>query len=165
MFVRIKNIKRQNYAYLVENRWTANGARQKVSRYLGRVVKPEKKTEKSAKEHLRIEDVRQYINDNDFKKIINDLVAVELFNHGVRNFDYNRGVLQINDGFLCTHTINELLNYKGDDENGVRLAELITGAGIKIEKDLFISLFEKLKIKREKKIAEAAKNEFKDFYY
>lgn len=36
MFIRNKKIKGLNYLYLVENRWTEKGSRQKVIAYLGK---------------------------------------------------------------------------------------------------------------------------------
>ena len=38
MFIRVKRIKGQPYAYQVTNEWTAKGPRQKVTSYLGRVI-------------------------------------------------------------------------------------------------------------------------------
>ncbi len=165
MFIRKKKIKGREYAYLVENKWTEKGTRQKVSRYLGKVLMPERRAEITIKEHLKVEDIKGYAAETGFKKIISDLVAVELFNHGVKSLDNINGVLQINEGFLCRHTVNELLNYAGNDESGIKLAELITGAGIKVEKDLFISLFDKGRAKSQQKQAEEVKKEFQDFYY
>lgn len=167
MFIRKKVIKGNEYAYLVENHWKEGRARQKVSKYLGRVAKPEKKAERTLQEHHKVGNARQYILNNDFRKIMQDLISTELFNHGLGNFDYNKGgVLQLNDGFLCGHTVNALLGYSGEDESGIKLAELITGAGLKIDKEMFVLLFEKIKQKKESKQAEEAINEgFKDFYY
>ena len=42
MFVRVKNIKGRKYAYLVENEWTPWGSRQRVTKYLGKLVSLER---------------------------------------------------------------------------------------------------------------------------
>lgn len=41
VFIRIKKIKGQPYAYSVSNKWTAKGSRQKVGKYLGKVIQLE----------------------------------------------------------------------------------------------------------------------------
>lgn len=164
-FIRIKKVKGHRYAYLVENKWTNKGARQKVGKYLGRIYSPEKKTQKGLKEHLNIKDIKSYVKENDFKKIINDLVSLELHKHGIDNVYFGKQgnkVIALNQGFLCEHTLNALLSHVPDEDDGFKLAELITGAGIDIEQNVFIELFEKLK---QETTAKQAQEVSKEFYY
>ncbi len=164
-FIRTKEVKGQKYAYLVENKWTNRGARQKVGKYLGRIYAPQKRNKTGLKEHLNIKDLRNYVEDNDFKKIINDLIALELHNHGLTHFYADKQknkVIALNQGFLCKHTMKELLNYNPEEDQGLKLAELITGAGIDVEKEVFIELFEKPKKQAAAKQAEQVS---KEFYY
>lgn len=164
-FIRIKEVKGQRYAYLVENKWTERGARQKVGKYLGRIYAPQKGKKTGLKEYLSVKDLKGYVEDSDFKKIINDLMALELYNHGLNHFyteKQGNKVIALNQGFLCEHTLKALLNYSPEEDQGLRLAELITGAGIDIEKEVFVELFEKLK---KEAAAEQLKQISKDFYY
>lgn len=158
MFVRIKRIKGQKYAYLVQNSWTKEGTRQKVAKYLGKVLKPEKRQNKGLKEFLGIENLPEYISRTELKGILKDLVLLELHNHGLPSelFSHetltfaegSRGlVLEINQGYLCSHTLNSLLQYKSEDDEGFKLADLLLGAGLSIEQDFFVGLFERLKPK------------------
>src|SRR3989338_620952 len=134
-FIRVKEIKGQRYAYLVENKWTNRGARQKVGKYLGKVYAPQKTTKKGLKEYLRITSVKDYAEGSDFRKIINDLINLELHNHGIDSFyaeKQGNKVIALNQGFLCEHTIKALFSHNPEEDDGFRLAGLMTGAGIDI---------------------------------
>ena len=172
MFVRLKRIKGKDYAYLVENSWTRKGARQKVAKYLGRVIKPESVKSESLADFLKIDDTKEYVKNTDTKEIISDLVKLELASHNLDieiKFEDNeildgkgkKIVLQINDGYLCSETLRQLIDYDSKkDARGVRLAELIVAAGLKIEPDVFISLFAKTRSQED-----LEKVENLDFYY
>lgn len=71
VFVRIKKLKGNEYAYLVANEWTINGSRQRVKAYLGRVIKPLREKEK-------ITDV----SNLEYRQAILALAKQELINHG-----------------------------------------------------------------------------------
>ncbi len=156
MFIRTKNIKGQNYAYLVNNSWTEKGARQKVAKYLGKVHKPEKARQKGLKDFLGVQDVDQYIDGKQFHEIISDLVKLELHNHKSEDsFFVNSGqlkalngkeaIVQANSGFICTETLKSLIEYKAENDDGYLLASLLTAAGLNVEKELFVQLFGKAK--------------------
>ena len=67
----------------------------------------------------------------------------------------------MNEGFLCGQSLKRLAEYSPDEDySGFLLADLITAAGTRIEKDVFVALFEKLQRKEAEKKAEKA-----DFYY
>lgn len=174
-FVRVKRISGGEYAYLVENSWTDRGARQKVGKYLGRVHRPEKAKSEGLGAFLGISDLGKHIRSKDFKAVAADLVKLELHNHGVKEGDFEvnfdnlsvrdsrgKGVaISMNSGFLCSHTLNRLLEYDADkDYSGYLLADLITAAGIVPEHDVFIELYGKFRAKHEA----AAARKF-EFYY
>ncbi len=174
-FVRVKRISGGEYAYLVENSWTDKGVRQKVSRYLGKVYSPEKAKSEGLGAFLGIPEVGRHIRSNSFKAIASDLVKLELHNHSAKEGDFainfdelsvkdGRGkdvAIAMNNGFLCSHTLRQFLEYDAEkDYSGYLLADLITAAGVAPEQDVFIELYGKFKAKHEA----AAARKF-DFYY
>ena len=171
-FVRVKRINGGQYAYLVENSWTGKGARQKVSRYLGKVHAAEKSGSESLASFLKLPDLGKYVRESDFPAIAKDLIRLELHNHGVDSVSVNfqeanvlggsgkEVAVAMNEGFLCSHTLKSLLEYKSEEDySSYRLADLITAAGIVPEQDVFIELHGKFRAKNE----EASKK--MEFYY
>ncbi|MEM4264087.1 MAG: hypothetical protein QW666_04325 [Candidatus Woesearchaeota archaeon] len=152
-FVRVKKLKGKEYAYLVENTWQDKGSRQKVKAYLGRVVKP-----------LRQKDTTVDITGMQFQEAVLKLVKQELLNHGFNENLENEGVkadlanksfvsgkrnivLALNEGFLCSQTLNEVLSFKPEgheEQAGEKLATVLVEAGLKLPKDVFVTLFEKV---------------------
>jgi len=152
-FVRIKKLKGKEYAYLVENEWTINGSRQRVKAYLGRAIKPLRQKEK-------IID----IIDLDYKNAILALVKQELLNHGFsEDLTYDRvtvdlgkqkilngkrnAVIALNEGFLCSQTLKDALEIQltgHEEEAGTQLAKILLELGIRLPKDTFVQLFEKI---------------------
>lgn len=177
MFIRVKKIRKKDklyqYAYIVENRWRKRpkrgkkGARQKVKSYLGRVYFLDKKDDKDFFEHYNIKDIDEYIKNNK-SRIINELIKLELINHGFkeknellflnniffeiknnkiystdeRNVKNKKVVLKLNEGFLCNKTINSLVMGKSVDKDGYKFARAFVDAGINIPKELFVKLYE-----------------------
>jgi len=159
VFFRIKKIKGKEYAYLVENEWKKKSSRQKVKNYLGRIYRVDLKESADFLQFIKVEGFEKYVNENDIKKIIKDLIEWELFRFGVdRNIfliDLNNkkvqkskknAVLLINDGFMCGLTLRNLLEFKTEDQerDGFRLARAFVEAGIKVPQEVFIGLFGKL---------------------
>ena len=63
--------------------------------------------------------------------------------------------MAIDEGFLCSASIKKLLDYvPEEDYTGFMLADRLTAAGIRIDKETFVALFEKL----QQKIAKKQKN-------
>ena len=189
-FFRTKKIKGKEYAYIVENEWKriaksahvekikgfskfenkvvfkslqgvkSRGSRQKVKRYLGRIYKFNIKNDADFLQFKKIESAENYVMENDFKKIIMDLIEWELFRHeidknkfaidlnGMNVMQNGRNVvLLINDGFMCNLTLKNIFEFRpeGDESNdGYRLARVFVESGVKIPQDVFISLFGKL---------------------
>lgn len=160
MFFRIKKIKGREYAYIVENKWKRKGSRQKVKGYAGRVYRFDLKNNIDFSDYLKIENAKNYFEDNDQYKIINDLVEWELFKFGISKEEFcidlnnvkiqknkKNVALMINDGFLCSLTLSNLLGFEaeGDEQaDGYRFARAFVEAGIKVPQEVFIGLFGKL---------------------
>lgn len=159
-FFRIKKIKGKEYAYLVENEWNRKSSRQKVKGYIGRAYRFDLKSNVDFWGFLKIEDVQGYIEKNNKDKIVNDLLEWELFKFGISKNEFSidlsnlkiqknkKGVaLLINDGVMCNLTLRNLLEFKaeGDEQtDGYRLARAFVEAGIRVPRDVFISVFGKI---------------------
>lgn len=159
-FFRIKKIKCKEYAYVVENSWKNKGSRQKVKEYLGRVYRFEAKNNIEFMKYFSIEDLQKYIEINQKKKIIHDLVEWELFKFGISkeefyvDFDSIRilknkknAVLMINEGYLCNLTLKNLVEFKTEDDeqqDGYRFARAFVESGIKVPQEIFVELFAKV---------------------
>ncbi|PIN80818.1 hypothetical protein COV11_03195 [Candidatus Woesearchaeota archaeon CG10_big_fil_rev_8_21_14_0_10_30_7] len=161
VFIRTKKIYNQDYAYLVKNEWTSQGSRQKSSKYLGKVFSITKKT-----------DIHKIEGEN-YHEIIKNLIKQELFNHNSQGFEYfdskiilgrREVILSINEGFLCAHTIQQLLNFKPSNINeGEKLANLLVETGIKLTPEQFVELCNKIFPKDQNKKDHDIEPE--EFYY
>lgn len=168
-FIRIKKINGKEYAYLVENKWykrgfksKGKGSRQRVSRYLGRVYSFDKANEQDFCYYKNINDVQQYLIDNNYEEVIKDLVRWELHRHNIDftlyNVDFSskkitkniRTVsgnpvskkevsLRLNEGFLNSYTLRRLFNLRKEDS--FYLAKCFVDAGISVPKEIFAGLF------------------------
>lgn len=173
MFIRIKKIKKYEYAYLVENKWRkykvkdrSKASRQKVKKYLGRIHEL-KKYDKNC-DNLILEDF-----EGSFKSIIHKLVKLHLINNGFKETDINvlehefennnikinlnegkfidykskSVVLKSGDGYLCEHSLKNLLEFKAEgyeEDVGIDLAKKFVSTGIPISNSVFIKAFEKV---------------------
>ena len=160
VFFRIKKIKGKEYAYIVENRWKAKGSRQKVKSYVGRIYRFNLTNDVDFLSYLKIQDIQNYVGNNDKNRIMSDLIGWELSKFGISKEEFlidlgnlriqkNKKdvALLINDGFMCGLTLKSLLNFKpeGDEqEDGYRLARAFVEAGIKVPQDIFVGIFSKL---------------------
>ena len=186
VFVRIKRISGKEYCYLVANSWTGSGPRQKVAKYLGRLIRPEKAKSEPLAQFLGLTGepaMTEWVKKSSFKEIAAALMKWELNNHNIaESSDYRISAekaefldgkgkpvaIALNDGFLCSHTAKKLLEYDpSTDYSGYNLADALTAAGVAVEKDVFISLFGKAQSATAGKGRQdaAEKEAFKDFYY
>lgn len=169
MFIRVKNIKGQGYAYLVENSWKDSKARQRVKQYLGRVYTPEKINTVSFEEFCK--------TPKDYKGIVSALVGWVLFQHGFvkdslvqKKWLYDNGrivcdpdtykiisrksnvTLKLNEGYMNEYTLREILNIginkdiiKQEQRDAATvLAKAFVSAGIPIPQNIFIEVFQKV---------------------
>ncbi len=160
MFIRTKEVKGHPYAYLVKNKWTKKGPRQKVSKYLGKVhaLKPFF--------HTEFEDFCPDYENLPPLQLIRASVAHELYRHGFKEHKKNiwfledftvnlktakvrlskkPAVLGLNNDFLCDLTLKNLLRFKSSkDKNGVAmdLARAFIQAGIPIGQEVYVKLFQ-----------------------
>ncbi len=158
-FVRIKKIQGKEYAYKVWNVWRKRkqSSRQKQTKYLGKLYKPKIIGNQTFQEYVK--DVEEYFETHFFKEIIYDMIKAELKNLDVPEavtIDFQRHkvhikernvVLKMNEGFFCTLTFRELINFKGsgiDRQVGEQLAKKLLEVGLKVEPEIFVQLFQKI---------------------
>ena len=159
MFIRIKKIQGKTYAYLVKNEWTPWGSRQKVTKYLGRThtLERKKETETELCEPFQtaiFAAIRQELNNCGFIQDITFNPALTLYkladitvNLAEKTVRHKKKavVLAMNEGFLCDHTIKELLAYKHEENThdaAKKLANLTLEAGLKLSNEQFVKLYE-----------------------
>jgi len=156
MFVRVKKIKGNPYAYLVENEWTPWGSRQRVTKYLGKTITltrySEGITELPKGLHSTIiEAIAQELQNHGFVREGNTLkqedIIVNLEEKTVRQKN-KKVVLGMNEGYLCSHTLQQLLTFTPEEkheENAKKLANTVLEAGLKLSSEQFLHLFEQVK--------------------
>ncbi|MBT4824907.1 hypothetical protein HN695_01505 [Candidatus Woesearchaeota archaeon] len=96
MFIRIKHIKQQPYAYKVRNKWTKKGTRQKTAGYLGRVFYLNPVKDLTFEEFIHNEfnqDLTDYMKSSSSRVVIQDLVRFELIKQGFIYKGKNRNIL------------------------------------------------------------------------
>jgi hypothetical protein len=160
MFIRLKKIKGNDYAYLVENSYGKRGGkvRQRVKKYLGRVFR-------FSRDSSEFDVDSEYIDKNSAAQIVLDIVKFELLAHGfvekrirgggiryvrdsvfvdlVRRKIYgakgNSVCLGLNEGILCDFMFRKLLRFDLDssfeyDEGDVYSEEEVKerNAGMKL---------------------------------
>ncbi len=177
MFVRVKKRKGKNYAYLVKNEWTSRGTRQKVIKYLGRVVEIDKREPanfnvdeliKSSPEEFVIKTIQNELKSLGFtdEKDVMKLGSVEYNKktHEIKK-DGKKAVIKNNEGFMCQETINDLLNFARKDYEKVdkdtktetkssiikNLANKFLEAGLPANENYFIILADKILSERKQK--------------
>ncbi|MBI2546748.1 hypothetical protein HYV81_06235 [Candidatus Woesearchaeota archaeon] len=165
-FVRIKKIKGNEYAYTVENRWKGKGSRQKVIGYLGRVHRVAEAKELNFFEFFEVDDKEAYLKKVQKEELTSNIVRLELVKHGFtgekvlqhNGLTVDLGALQVrqgkrkaaiamHDGFLADTTLRGLVGFKeigSQAELSVKLAKAFVEAGIKVDEELFVAVYEKV---------------------
>ncbi len=157
---RVTKTKENYYAYLVSNKWHECLPKQKVSQYLGRYHKLEPKqtniklpTEKNPllfllKRELLLYDFRQK-RDNLFihsKGFTIDIKKNKILN----NHTKSPVCLGLNQGFLCSYTLKNLLKFKpklkNKKETSKIIIRLLLEIGIRPDKNQFEEVFSKLNL-------------------
>ncbi len=156
MFVRVKKIKGKPYAYLVENEWTPWGSRQKVTKYLGKAFTLTRFSEglnelPTGLQNAILEAAAQELTNHGFARegttLKQENIIVDLQEKTVRQ-NSKKVVLGMNEGYLCDHTLQQLLTFVPEerpDENAKKLANLALEAGLKLSNEQFVHLFEQVK--------------------
>ncbi len=144
-FIRLKRVAGKEYAYLVENTWTAKGPRQGVSRYLGKYialdVAPIAPAEAETSKLIAAELLARGFSE----KLSKEKLKVSLQTCTVRE-GRKRVVLGINGGFLCDFTLRKLLHFQPVEEvtPGYSLARAFSDAGIRVARDQFVRIYQKI---------------------
>ncbi|MFT7615798.1 MAG: hypothetical protein ACI8Y7_000623 [Candidatus Woesearchaeota archaeon] len=154
MFIRSKTVSQKQYGYLVENAWTDKGTRQQVKRYLGRIYL----IGDTPSIHLH-EFTLQVL----LEQLLTDLAAVKKKTHyevtqgtviisidleNNRVFSKKKDVvLGINEGYLCSHTVETLSTLcktkKHSPELVAQIADAVVSAGIRLDQDSFVLFYQK----------------------
>jgi hypothetical protein len=155
-FLRVKKINKNLYCYLVQNKHTKNGPRQKVKKYLGRTIRLK------PKQNINFE----LSKEKNRSQMLKSLIAWELKKHGFKAKDNTYSnkaltyslethqilnkkkevVLHLNEGFLCSFTVKRILNFKKTNDfqkDAHKLAKYFVEAGINIPQEVFIGVYEK----------------------
>ncbi len=154
-FIRIKKINHAPYAYLVESVATANGPRQKVKKYLGRVHVREKQSSTSCtspaqtKKELLLALANQELANHGFVKKGGKYTDKRLsFSRSLRLVRKNKEtVLALNDGYLCSFTLRRILSFRPTDDitqDAKTLAKHFLDAGIPISEEQFVQYYQLL---------------------
>ncbi len=157
MFIRTKKIKKQSYAYLVENQWRGNSPRQRVIAYLGKLYPATTNTDafsgglaENYKDSI-IRLVKSRLQQCGFRENESCMASDELvFDSKGLNIKTKTGsnaVIKSFDGYICDQSLKELYECSPDgydEEVGKRLAKSLIKAGMKLSKEPFIQLFEQL---------------------
>ncbi|VVB81301.1 Uncharacterised protein [uncultured archaeon] len=156
MFVRVKKIKGKPYAYLVENEWTPWGSRQRVTKYLGKTSTLTRFSEglldlPTGLQEAILEAAAQELVNHGFARegtiLKQEDITVDLQEKTVRQKG-KKIVLGMNEGYLCDHTLQQLLTFTPEerpDESAKKLASLALEAGLKLSNEQFVHLFEQVK--------------------
>ena len=173
MFIRVKNIKGIQYAYLVKSVWEEKTVRQKVVHYLGKVYILNKSNMVSFDEFCKGE--KRTLQNAEVKTIIQALMEWTLVQHGFtkdsllqkkwlfengkaggdpENLKITSGkkeiTLKVNEGYMNSFTLKELLKIqvskKTEEQRraATLLAKAFVNAGIQIPQDMFIEVFQKV---------------------
>jgi len=161
MFIRIKKIKGSDYAYLTQNTWTEKGSRQSKTIYLGKIYRlgplsvpfvPPSGTPLEFLHSLLGSLLKSaHFISPDGMVWTSDQIVINLTKKTVR-YKAKRAVLEINEGFLCDLTLQNLLHfserkYAQDLQHqelhpGKILAQRLLEAGIPMASSDFILTFE-----------------------
>ena len=155
MFIRLKKIKNQYYAYHVQNRRVWGKVKQKVKGYLGKAIFPKKVNNATFLKFIK-QDMEVY--SPSLKKAVQDLVNWELYKYNLKEISFDKEklsitknnqkiIIKMNEGYMYDKTLKDIVNFHavGDDDYfiGKEFAESFVKAGIDIPKELFVKLFEK----------------------
>lgn len=159
VYIRIKNINKNKYAYAVESIKTSKGSRQKVKEYLGRVFELE----------MKHEVTEQTVSATNPKKFLLKLTVPYLLSFGFvekeqkyvqKNMVFSPStlalttksthkniVLKFHDGYLCAFSLTRLLKFKKSKDvrgDAKALATYFHQAGLQVSKEQFVQFYQLL---------------------
>ena len=174
MYTRIKKIKNIEYVYLVKSYWSKRkkSPKQKTLKYLGRLYRFKKTKNKALEQYLNIKDIENYFNKTSIKKIIKDLIKLELHNYNFKEIKPNiwkqediivdlkskilynslnkkQACIEINNNFLSNKTLRNIINLKfppglTNIQIGKYLANSFLSTGIVLSEDKFVILSQRI---------------------
>jgi len=161
VYIRIKKISNNHYAYLVENKNTSSGPRQKVKQYLGKVHYFEKKevvqvpTDFKNNNDLILNLIKSHLLSLGFKenksslshKNISFLTDDFKLHLKTKSNSVKNAVLKLNDGYLSTFTIKRIIDFKKSedfDKDANLLASYFLEAGLEISQENFVKFYQLL---------------------
>jgi len=144
-FIRVKNIKGNKYAYLVENTWKKRkgASRQKVGKYLGKVISLQRTGKEEftrplpeTKEGIALTLVEHELLQHGFVKEGENLIQMDLrFSLPLKRFVDAKGEAVI-------------LRFKprreDEREDAIALAKAFLEAGLRVPHAAFVAYFEKI---------------------
>jgi hypothetical protein len=149
MFIRKKVINGKEYAYLVENKYNKKKkqSRQKSTKYLGKVINIGIADRQTVASTIKEALINEFIPKGFFQKgesLIKKGIVIDLKSSTVK--EGNKEVcLEINEGFLCTLTLTNLLNFNSENLNEKEtiksIAESFISAGINLHHTSFIDIY------------------------
>lgn len=154
MFIRVKTITKYRYAYLVESIWKNGKTKQRVKKYLGKVLvfedtKPLTHTTKNT----LITDFLEQLGFTQQKAqyIYNTQIAYATKTTTLTFTTTKPAVIQVNEGFVCTVTLRNLKKLlekayvlENQQDDITTLATALIDCGIRLDKKAFISLYSEL---------------------
>lgn len=161
MFIRAKKIKNNLYGYLVENKWKNGKVKQKVKKYVGKIIELDDSAKNNSTTNSIEIDFSKHLNE-----VLKDIVANEFLERGfVRknnilkkdDIEINLSTSKIKEGekqvvilmngsYVYNKNLKTLLNLRPVEEEtaGLSIAKSFRDAGIEIDKDIFIKLYKKM---------------------
>ena len=166
-FIRIKRIKGNEYAYIVENKWKKKKVKQKTKKYLGRVYRFDvKDSDFFSFYNVGVED---YISKNSKDQMIKDLIRWELVRHGfieeggvlinggckvdiskkkVLNDKVNNIALAFHEGYMLGDGLSRLFKFEASvQEEAYDLAKLFVESGFQVTQEVFVGIFQTFNVK------------------
>lgn len=155
MFIRTKNrINSKNekikYGYLVKNVWKGK-PKQKVVKYLGKIVeeKPDiqlnskvslaKTWKNTVRQLIKQELINSNFDEKEKNVFCKNEVNVNLKSNQVF-VNNKKGVIEINEGFLCNYTINKCMNMNTEDLK--KFTNILLLTGILPNQELLVKIYQ-----------------------
>ena len=151
--IRIKKISDIPYAYLVKNIRTNKGPRQKVVKYLGRVHYLDKKENSQP---FQVQDRLLQLILNTLAEVgfveknqifVRDNFIFDPVKYSITNKKGKESIISINEGHICTFTLQRLKEFQKSDNIGKdapTLAKYFLEAGIMITETDFVQFYQNL---------------------
>lgn len=170
VYIRIKKISGNEYAYLVESIQTKKGSRQKVKKYLGKVYKFENKNEVNIDNLVLSRKKTGFLSElvcRELKSIgFKERTDVKLNSDNAKSFfllknlvfdkekltllkktkskTVKDAIISLNNGFLCSFTLQRILEFKKSknvNQDAHVLAKYFLEAGLQVSKENFVKYY------------------------